>query len=162
MSVPFFQLRLTARIKDKPEGENPIDGERSYETKRVISVMFTNQTEEPIFKGNNWSFDFFEKNMSQEAKIPHMAEYEHPDESEGGVFYYISTNDDRIRSFFSLNETSGQVSLKKELDYEVDEEFIFQIVASNSKNKFFSYNPKSYLNVTVKVSFNFFCCLVIF
>lgn len=116
-----------------------------------FTVIFTNQSEEPIFDKHDWTLSFLEKNASLTAELPEAAHYEQT-EPETGIFYYVANEvEDRIKVFFHVDEHTGELSLLKELDYETDEYFEFQIVASNLKTKDRSNNPKSYLRVNVTV-----------
>lgn len=145
-------MTLTARIRDKGDGETPMNGEQPYEVSVDIAVIFTNNIAEPIFKTNSWIFKFFEKNLTQEIELAYTASYEDSDDKDNGIYYYISAEDQRIKDIFSIDEKTGKVSLKQQLDYETDETIAFKIVASNAQNKDSSYDSRSYLDVTVEVS----------
>lgn len=137
---------------DKTDGEKPMKNEQPYETTVHITVTFTNNIAEPIFKTNSWTFKFFEKKKTESIELKYTADYEDSDDEDNGLYYYISTEDNRIKDLFSIDEKTGKVSLKQELDYETDETIKFKIVASNAQNKDSSYDSRSYLDVTVEVS----------
>lgn len=161
--ITFFllQIKINARIKDKKEGEEPMHGEAPYEVERYVWVMFTNNTEQPIFNTSMsvWNFSFLEKTKTEKKQLTTKAFYEHPDkDDEYGIYYFIDTNDTRISDIFFINETTGDVSLKEELDYETDEEIEFNIVASNAENNRnfdCKATPRSCLPVRVMVNINF-------
>lgn len=135
-----------------------MDGEKDYQTQREVTFTFTNQTEEPIFENNSWNFSMKEKDSTLSEKLPEKAIYKNGDsdisnDSDQEIFYYIASSvPDRLKSIFKIDELSGNLSLNEALDYEIDETINFFIVASNSRTKDKSSNPKSYLNVTVTVS----------
>lgn len=133
-----------------------MQGEQRYEVRSDMSVMFTNQTAEPIFKTNTWAFEMIENNASIVKDLPFNATYDDADDKDQPKYYYLAKEDEAMNTWFHEDETTGQLSLKQGLNYEMYQQMNFRIVASNSKNKMFSYNDNSYLNVSITVSTDIF------
>ncbi|VEN46349.1 unnamed protein product, partial [Callosobruchus maculatus] len=144
-----FQLELTATIN---KNSKPLPGEESYTSSRNILINFFSNTQEPTFvdcKTQEFKVEFYEEDVKQSYKLECQAKYQ-IDDQDLEIYYFLVSDNKTIRSIFKVDSSTGTVSLQKKLDFETEEKFEFQIVASNDSNPT-STNKMSYVKVTVNV-----------
>ncbi|KAJ8974156.1 hypothetical protein NQ317_003206 [Molorchus minor] len=140
-----YYLNLTASVN---EGD-PQEGEASYTASRTIVINFLDNNQRPVFNQSTWEFSFFEEDATQTQELEIKATYEVEDSEDLPIFYYLVTTNETIAALFNVNQTTGLITLNGKLDYETDEEFVFEIVASNDSSV--SDNSQSSLTVTCHV-----------
>nr|CAI5833088.1 unnamed protein product [Callosobruchus analis] len=144
-----YELELTAMINKNSE---PIPGEESYTSTRNILINFFSNTQEPTFadcETRDFKVEFYEEDVNQNYKLKCQAKYQIDDE-DLEIYYFLVSDNKTIHSIFKVDNSTGAVSLQKKLDFETEQKFEFQIVASNDSNPT-STNGMSYVNIIVSV-----------
>nr|CAH7743641.1 unnamed protein product [Callosobruchus chinensis] len=144
-----YELQLTATIN---KNSKPLPGEGSYTSNRNILINFFSNTQEPTFaecETREFKVEFCEEDDTQNYKLQCQAKYQ-IDDQDLEIYYFLVSDNETIHSIFKVDSSTGTVSLQKKLDFETQEKFEFQVVASNDSNPT-STNQMSYVKITVNV-----------
>lgn len=138
-----YDLTITVKVKD---GE-PQDDEAPYEATSSLTVVFRDVNADPSFAVTEFAFEFQEETDGLTKSLENKASF--PDQGTTDV-YYSFNGDATEAEFFQVNSKSGEISLKKKLDFESQTVHKFKILASKNAGAQNS-QPNANQEVTVTV-----------
>ncbi|CAH1127200.1 unnamed protein product [Ceutorhynchus assimilis] len=148
----IYQLRLTATLaQDVIKQEN----EASYVESIDIKLNFVDVNDEPEFNQTlgAWNINFLEATDDDPKQLPtnRQAFYPNVDDSDRiPKHYFLKSQNDSVTEAFEIDESTGNVSLKQQLDYLKASSYDFKMrVARNSSGV--SSKDASSLEVIVTV-----------
>ncbi|XP_066248593.1 protocadherin Fat 4-like isoform X2 [Euwallacea similis] len=146
-----FKVHLSAKLADAA----PKDGEAKYSESIDITINFVDINDDPIFNQSlgEWNFSLLEANSSQSMSLPdeRKAFYAIEDGSNTLTkYYFLGSEDDDVLNTFKVDVNTGTVELKKELDYLVKTDYLFELLAGRNKSVP-SDNSASKMSVKVSV-----------
>nr|QZZ63295.1 cadherin [Leptinotarsa decemlineata] len=146
-----YTLQITAQIitDDDPLWDKENTKQQPLNSMRNISITFADNIQKPYFDNLTFAFEV------QEAKAPlsfDLTEKAHYDiEGEGLIpYYFLKTNNDTIKDIFNVSISSGDITVEKEVYYDLDKQFQFEILTADD-NRGVNDLKNALLNVTVRV-----------
>ncbi|KAK9884530.1 hypothetical protein WA026_007372 [Henosepilachna vigintioctopunctata] len=130
--------------------KSKLDNEEAISISTNVKIKFFSSKEEPEFDQNDdtVSFDEYAPSEHPSPDLPvQIGTAKFPSGVDLPVYYKLLDNTD----YFDLNETSGSLSVKKELHYNDHPYFDIKIAACKNPNSITTPSEKSTLNLHVKV-----------